>query len=112
MMLPSRSPVGSETICNNSGIAAGSPCRASAKASARRTNFWRDFSPYQVFICRTVHAASLSLWHRLHAFGMSCRIVFSGTGTLIEWSRIRAFRLMTVGGMWQSTHQLPELFAA
>jgi hypothetical protein len=33
--------------------------------------------------------------------------VFSGAGTLIEWSRIVDLMEITVLGMWHSTHELP-----
>src|SRR5947209_20620342 len=42
---------------------------------------------------------------------MPCRAVFSGTGMLMEWSRIFALMLSTDCGMWHSTQELPALFA-
>src|SRR6266446_7912495 len=73
-------PDGSDNIWSSAGIAAGLLFRASVKASARTMSLWRDWSPYHSFTRRDVHSAFWSLWQRLHAFGMLCRMVFSGAG--------------------------------
>jgi hypothetical protein len=99
----------SDKMRNNPGIADESPWRAALKASARTLHDWRPLSPYHALICRSAHVGLLSRWQMLHAFGMPCRTVFSGTGMLNEWSRMRVLRLRTVAGMWHSTQELPKL---
>ena len=93
------------------GIAMALPSRAAAKASARRINLWRECSPYQRFMAVSAHWASRSWWQSLQAFGIPWRVVFSGTGMPMEWSRMRALMLSTVRGMWHSTQELPEAAA-
>ena len=60
--------------------------------------------------CRTsasAHAASLSAWQPLQAFGDWYAMVAAGAGGAIEWS-LRFMRANAVFGMWQEMHLLPS----
>src|SRR5882672_10613462 len=95
-------------IARSAASAAGSLLRAAVNASARRTARCLA-GPGGPHACSAfaAHAEVLSSWHALQALGIPKRVVFSGAGTEIEWSRIRALMEKTVRGMWHSTHEAP-----
>src|SRR5581483_3035821 len=72
----------------------------------------RRRSGHNVSAAFTAHAAFLSVWQSVHAFGIANAAEFSGAGMLIVWSRIVVLMLTTSFGMWHSTQRLPALVAA
>ena len=62
--------------------------RAPAPPTRARVRVGRFiFSPYHCSQSPSAQSAALSAWQRLHAFGMLCSLVSSGSGMVKPWSR-------------------------